>query len=114
MEKQYWKRYIYIWINYALYEELEAKVRYLQINTNVQDNERTREIYKTILKIIPHKRFSFNKLWIMYAHFEIRRRNLEAARKIFGHAIGVAPTDKIFNAYIELEMQLANIDRHAS
>jgi hypothetical protein len=26
MEKQYWKRYIYIWINYAIYEELEAKV----------------------------------------------------------------------------------------
>lgn len=62
--------------------------------------------------MIPHKRFSFNKLWIMYAHFEIRRRNLEAARKIFGNAIGVAPSDKIFNAYVELEMQLANIDRH--
>lgn len=24
-EKRYWKRYIYLWINYALYEELEAK-----------------------------------------------------------------------------------------
>lgn len=26
-EKRHWKRYIYLWINYALYEELEAKVR---------------------------------------------------------------------------------------
>lgn len=24
-EKRHWKRYIYLWINYALYEELEAK-----------------------------------------------------------------------------------------
>lgn len=26
-EKRHWKRYIYLWVNYALYEELEAKVR---------------------------------------------------------------------------------------
>lgn len=25
-EKRHWKRYIYLWINYALYEELEVKV----------------------------------------------------------------------------------------
>lgn len=25
-EKRYWRRYIYIWINYALYEELETQV----------------------------------------------------------------------------------------
>lgn len=25
-EKRLWRRYIYLWINYALYEELEAKV----------------------------------------------------------------------------------------
>jgi crooked neck len=26
-EKRYWRRYIYLWINYALYEELETKVK---------------------------------------------------------------------------------------
>lgn len=26
-EKRHWKRYIYLWINYALYEELEVKVQ---------------------------------------------------------------------------------------
>ena len=26
-EKRHWKRYIYLWVNYALYEELEAKVK---------------------------------------------------------------------------------------
>ena len=25
-EKRFWRRYIYLWINYALYEELETKV----------------------------------------------------------------------------------------
>lgn len=25
-EKRHWKRYIYLWINYTLYEELEVKV----------------------------------------------------------------------------------------
>ena len=25
-EKRFWRRYIYIWINYALYEELETQV----------------------------------------------------------------------------------------
>lgn len=25
-EKRHWRRYIYLWINYALYEELEVKV----------------------------------------------------------------------------------------
>jgi crooked neck len=24
-EKRFWKRYIYLWINYALFEELDAK-----------------------------------------------------------------------------------------
>ncbi|KAA8521213.1 hypothetical protein F0562_011880 [Nyssa sinensis] len=32
-EKRYWQRYIYLWINYALYEELDA-----------QDMERTRDV----------------------------------------------------------------------
>lgn len=31
-EKRHWKRYIYLWINYALYEELEAKVSETFIN----------------------------------------------------------------------------------
>jgi crooked neck len=89
-----------LWINYALFEEIQAK-----------DYERAREIYQMILKIVPHKKFSFNKIWKMFADFEIRRLNLQAARKIYGNAIGVAPSTKIFTWYIELEMQLAEIDR---
>ncbi|GJN37005.1 hypothetical protein PR202_gb25919 [Eleusine coracana subsp. coracana] len=99
-EKRYWQRYIYLWINYALYEELDA-----------QDVERTREVYKECLKLIPHKKFTFAKIWLMAAQFEIRQRNLKAARQILGNAIGMAPKGKIFKKYIEIELYLGNFDR---
>lgn len=60
-EKRLWQRYIYLWINYALFEELEA-----------EDQERTREVYRACLKLIPHKMFTFAKIWILAAQFEIR------------------------------------------
>ncbi|MCO5563477.1 hypothetical protein L7F22_017119 [Adiantum nelumboides] len=99
-EKRYWQRYIYLWINYALFDELEA-----------QDVERTRDVYRECLKLIPHKKFSFSKIWILAAKFEIRQKDLKAARQILGNAIGMAPKDKIFKAYIEIELELCNIDR---
>lgn len=98
-EKRYWHRYIYLWINYALFEELEA-----------QDMEKTRDVYMKCLNMIPHKQFSFAQIWILAAQFEIRQLNLNAARKILGTAIGMAPKSKIFKKYIELELQLFNID----
>ena len=70
-EKYYWRRYIYLWIFYALFEELKAG-----------DIDRTREIYQMCIKIIPHKKFTFAKIWILFAKFEIRQKNLVAARKI--------------------------------
>lgn len=45
------------------------------------------------------------------AQFYIRQQNLDKARKVFGQAIGLLSTEKVFNAYLELELQLANIDR---
>ncbi|CAA7028357.1 unnamed protein product [Microthlaspi erraticum] len=99
-EKRYWQRYIYLWINYALYEEIET-----------EDVERTRDVYRECLKLIPHNKFSFAKIWLLAAQFEIRQLNLTGARQILGNAIGKAPKDKIFKKYIEIELQLANMDR---
>ncbi|KAL9167668.1 hypothetical protein ABFS82_05G112800 [Erythranthe guttata] len=99
-EKRYWKRYIYLWINYALYEELDA-----------QDTDRTRDVYTLCLKTIPHKKFSFAKIWLMAAQFEVRQVNIDRARKILGSAIGMAPKDRIFTKYVEMEMQLGNVER---
>jgi crooked neck len=99
-EKRYWKRYIFLWINYALFEELETK-----------DVEKAREVYRECLKLIPHREFSFSKIWILAAKFEIRAKRLDAARKILGTAIGLAPKAKIFEYYCDIEMQLGNVDR---
>ena len=59
-----------MWINYALYEELET-----------QDLDRTREVYKKCIAVMPNKIFTFAKIWLLYAQFEIRQKNLTAARK---------------------------------
>ncbi len=50
-EKRYWQRYIYLWIKYALWEELEA-----------EDADRARQVYKACLNLIPHSIFTFAKV----------------------------------------------------
>lgn len=99
-EKRHWRRYLHFWIKYALFEELDC-----------EDLERTEQIYEACLKLIPHQIFTFAKIWIMYAHFEIRRLNLAKARKILGTAIGKCPKDKLFRHYIDLEISLREFDR---
>lgn len=99
-EKKYWRRYIFLWINYAVFEEYTAK-----------DYERVREIFKKMLEVIPHQKFTFSKVWILYAHYYIRMKNLEQARKVFGMSIAKCPREKVFKAYIELELQLGNVDK---
>ena len=133
-EKRYWQRYIYLWINYALWEELEA-----------DEPQRTREVYRAALKTIPHTQFTFAKVqaaslscsrlwsalfrkpaahmpgllhasqvWILAAQFEIRQLQLTSARKILGTAIGMCPKARLFKEYIALELQLGNVDRFES
>lgn len=99
-EKRLWRRYIYLWINYALYEELLAK-----------DMDRTRQVYRACLDLIPHKKFTFGKVWLLYAQFEIRQKDLKAARQALGTAIGKCPKDRLFREYIGLELQLREFDR---
>lgn len=99
-EKRHWRRYIYLWIDYALFEEVV-----------VGDIDRTRAVYKQAQKIVPHKSFTFAKLWLLYAQFEVRQLNLTAARKALGMALGICPKPKLFQGYIELEMQLREFER---
>lgn len=99
-EKRHWRRYIYLWINYAIYEELETK-----------DIDRTRQIYNECLKLIPHKKFTFAKVWLLKAEFEIRQLQLQTARNTLGQALGLCPKDKIFKGYIEFEWELYEFNR---
>ncbi|KAM0246083.1 hypothetical protein ACHAQJ_010350 [Trichoderma viride] len=94
-EKRHWRRYIYLWTFYAVWEELEG-----------QDIERARQIYTTCLNLIPHKKFTFAKIWLLAAQFEVRQGELGAARKLLGRAIGMCPKDKLFNGYVDLERKL--------
>ncbi|KIY53264.1 protein prenylyltransferase [Fistulina hepatica ATCC 64428] len=98
-EKRHWRRYIFLWLNYALFEEIETK-----------DYDRTRQIYQTVISLVPHKQFTFAKLWIMYAKFEIRRLDLATARKAMGTAIGMCPKEALFKGYIDIEIELREFD----
>eukprot|EP00978_Attheya_sp_CCMP212_P005345 scaffold11961_cov44-Attheya_sp.AAC.1 len=99
-EKQHWKRYIYLWIYYALFEEMQMK-----------DLDRASQVYQTCLSLIPHSKFSFAKIWIYAAKLHVRRRDLVAARKLLGKAIGLCGKEKIFVEYIALELALGEVDR---
>ena len=99
-EKRLWRRYIFLWIFYALWEETDAK-----------DPERARQVYDTCLGLIPHKKFTFAKVWLQKAYFEIRQGELTVARKTLGRAIGMCPKDRLFKGYIELEKKLYEFQR---
>jgi len=99
-KKRYWRRYIYLWINYAVFEETIPK-----------NFERAEQVYQACINLLPHEMFTFAKIWIMYAHFLIRRGNLGKARKVLGQALGRCPKGKLFKAYIDLETELREFDR---
>lgn len=102
-----WRRYIMFWIRYALWEEFG--------NNNI---DTARRVWNDCLKIIPHKQFSFAKVWVGYAEFELRNSGVEGLpkfRKILGRAIGqtstLRPKTKIFKYYVEFEKKLGEWDR---
>lgn len=94
-EKRHWRRYVYLWVFYALYEELQAR-----------DTDRASQVYAEALKLIPHKKFTFAKIWVLKAQFHIRQGDLAQARKTMGLAIGLCPKSKLFRAYIDMELKL--------
>ncbi|KAI0696957.1 hypothetical protein C8T65DRAFT_662821 [Cerioporus squamosus] len=92
-EKRHWRRYIFLWLFYALFEETETK-----------DYERARQIYATAIRVVPHKQFTFAKLWINFARFECCAQDP-------GTAIGMCPKEALFKGYIQLEFDLREFDR---
>lgn len=95
-----WKRYIELWIRYLVYAE-----KFLD------DVDLTRSLYQKLLSIIPHKHFTFAKIWIMDAQFELRHENLNKARSILGVSLGKCEKAKLYKYYIGLELQLKEFDR---
>ncbi|VEU23343.1 DEKNAAC104676 [Brettanomyces naardenensis] len=99
-DKQDWTVYIYVCLRFATWEELRNK-----------KIDQARSIYSRLLKLVPHKIFTFAKVWIKSAELEIRSGDLTAARKILGRSIGICPNRKILDYYISLETRLKEFDR---
>ncbi len=53
------------------------------------------------------EKFTFAKVWLMKAQFEVRQMQLQAARKTLGQAIGMCLKDKLFRGYIEIRTTAA-------
>jgi crooked neck len=50
-------------------------------------------------------------LWVLAANLEVRAKRVDAARHILGMAVGMAPKDKTFKSYIDMELALGHVDR---
>ncbi|KAH9167064.1 protein prenylyltransferase [Lactarius sanguifluus] len=97
-EKRHWRRYIFLWLDYALFEEIRD-----------QGTDSTPATQ-------PHNSCHISSLHLpsyglTFARFEVRRLNLPAARKILGTAIGMCPKEALFKGYIQLEFDLREFDR---
>lgn len=101
----HWRRYIFLWIKLALVYEFE-----------LNDNQQAKHTWKAALALVPHEKFTFAKLWIMFSNFLIRSdKHLNEVRKVLGRAIGegclALPKRKIFEHYISLEKKMGEIIR---
>lgn len=96
-----WRRYIYLWIRYALYAELEA-----------HDAAHARRVWQRATEVPLY----FGKVWTMYAEFELRHGDAAAGRKVLGRAVGRGARQhlakrKVFQFYIDLERRWGQWDR---
>lgn len=106
-EKRHWRRYIYLWLFYAAFEEAIAG-----------DRTRALVVLQTALRVVPHGSFTFTKLWSHLAQFHVRGGDVAAARKAFGQAIGLStgngmkrPKSSLFARYIQMELDMREFDR---
>uniref|UniRef100_A0A8C9H4Q9 Crooked neck-like protein 1 n=1 Tax=Piliocolobus tephrosceles TaxID=591936 RepID=A0A8C9H4Q9_9PRIM len=93
--KKCWKRYIYLWYNYCIFEEMYA-----------ENIDRAREIYKKLIKFVNKHNFTFKKIFSLYANFEIRQMNIEKVRNIFNYAIENIKSEKLYEQYCNMELKL--------
>lgn len=103
MTKPAWRRYIYLWISYAVWEELSSDSPQASV-----------AIYARAIAAIPnkHRHFSFGKLWLLYAQAHLRAGDVAAARRALGAGLGVLPDkDDLYRAYVQIEGALGDIPR---
>ena len=99
-EKRYWKKFIYLNLAYASYLEVDC-----------DEPEKAHQVTTTLNNLLMEKKISSKKTWLFGFRQLIRAKQVREARMWLGKALGLAPHEKIFKAYIEFEMQLGNFDR---
>lgn len=100
-DKNCWRRYVYLWIYYATFEELVVK-----------DRDRAFKVYEFVINnLIPHDKFTFAKLWLLAAKLQIRMGNIDRARDIMNKSLKRCPKRRLFRGYIDLEIQLRDFNK---
>lgn len=102
-DKSFWLRFIHLFIIRAHFEEM-----------SIGDFSCAREIWSQSVNIVFESsggQVSFSKLYLLWAEFEIRRMDINSARKVLGLAIAKCGKPKIFSFYGNLELRLGNVDR---
>ncbi|EER04454.1 CGI-201 protein, short form, putative [Perkinsus marinus ATCC 50983] len=102
--KDLYRRYVYIWLFYANYEES-------LIQSGESTPDRVREVYHTALGLFRSRKIYFSKLYNAYAEFEIRQMDVGRARLVYGRAIGESKKASVFRSYIQFEFNLGQVDR---
>ena len=68
-------------------------------------------MYRAALELLPLKKFTFAKLWLLYAQFKIRQEQLDTAGRALGSALGKCAKAKLFCGYIDPQIQLREFTR---
>ena len=105
-EKSEWSRFVQIILEWALFEEKQAK-----------NNDNARKVYYDLVELTKQNtHFTFARMWVLYAYFEIRQKNIELCRQIFDQALLFCKTNglrscSIFKNYIDVESILRNEEK---
>lgn len=100
-DKKYWRRYLYLWMFYAQFEEVVG-----------EDIGRVRHIYKTVVKLMEQVKVFSTKIFKSFAQFELRHdKNLESFRRIL--TLGLTATGgkklSLGRFWVETELQLGDV-----
>ncbi|KAK0180677.1 hypothetical protein PV327_003035 [Microctonus hyperodae] len=96
-----WRVYMYIWMYYASFEELDTK-----------DINRSRELHKSCLNVIPDQMILFTNVWLYYAEFELRQKNFSAAREALGCSMGIFSCKKMTEKYQRMKLESEKQNKH--
>jgi crooked neck len=101
-DKKSWRRYIYLWLFYAQFEE-----------NIVKNFDRAQCVYQAAIRISETASVHFFKLYKCFAEFELRKLEIERFRKCMLHALTITKGTKksIPRYWIETELKLGNVNQ---